>query len=305
MGQNFKKIFWRVGQEITPETFIQADNYICGQQNLIRRLIAGRYFGLLPQNDTGSTSLSVKASLNDRDVYIENLSCKGVTKTGYIVEFENNFLPSVRKKLLTVPGAYAKAYYIVLRVNPFEQVLIEPVEDLEAPLSHSVFEFDIRELEQIGEDELSILKITNSGGFLKIDDDYIPPGMSVDSYAKLIENYEMFKKLIADINSYVNLKKEQYRQLIYPLRMLCFELDEFPVSDTPASLIRLIKKFILSFTFFIPEIRKIDNSEMNSIYNHNDVSYIFKSLIMYLQEVQTIVSKDEKVVVEEDFTPKI
>ncbi|MDR0795085.1 MAG: hypothetical protein LBE79_03400, partial [Tannerella sp.] len=71
--QKINKIFWRIGQEITPETFIQADNYICSQHNLIRRLIANNNYGLLPQIEPDTPSLTVKINLNNRDIYVENL----------------------------------------------------------------------------------------------------------------------------------------------------------------------------------------------------------------------------------------
>ena len=308
MKQKYNKIFWQVGQEITPETFIQADRYICSQQNLIRRLIAHQHYGLFPQTASETPSLYIKASLDSKDIYIEELVCEGITSSGYLIEFDKNIISSVKNKRLSIPGSNQKAYYIVLRVNPFEEVLIEPVENEETPLSQPVYELDIRELEQIREDELSILKIAMDGVSPKIDSDYIPPCMSVNSCSMLLENYKQIKQVLTEIQSHINLKKALYSDSVYPVSFLLFELIEFPLADPPVSLIRLIQKIIRTLNFFIPEIRNISEPDLLTGYNHNDITGIFRSCIIYLQEVQVVVSKEEKkviVVEEEDFTPKI
>jgi len=301
------KIFWRIGQEITPETFIQADNYICSQQSLIRRLISHKYYGLLPCIDANSSSLSIKVSLNNRDIYVEELMCYGITSAGYLIEFDNYMLASVKKKNLLIQNVNSNAFFLVLRIKPFEQSLIEPVENEETPFSHPEYELDIKESGQIEEDELSIMKFDTTDGFPKIDNDYIPPCMSIDSFVKLSDNFMIFKRVINEIWTQVDLKKDQFQKLFYPFRLLLFELDEFDLSEPPVSLIRLIKKIILTLSFFIPEIRQINEQDLNTEYDHNDISHYFKSLIKYLNEILFIVSKVEevKVVEEEDFTPKI
>ena len=306
MEREFKKIFWKIGQEITPETFIHADNYICSQQNLIRSLITYRYYGLLPQIDTGSKSLTVKASINNKEINIENLECKGVTSNGSLIEFENIMLLTMQKKRLSIPYTKAYSLYIVLKVNPFEQVLIEPVEDEEKPQAYATYELDIKELERIEDDELAILKIGNVDSSPGIVDDYVPPCMSVDSYDKLTDYYSTFKKLFEEIQSKINLKRALYHEAIYPLQLLQLDLNEFPLSEPPIALIRLMKKIIRTYTFFIPDIRHVEAVDFSTAYNHNDITEIFKSLLKYLHEVRMIVSKEEKIVVEEeDFTPKI
>ena len=295
------KIFWRAGQEITPETFIQADDYICRQQNLIRRLIARQYYGLLPRNDGGS-SLSIIASLNNREVHVEELICTGITGAGYLIEIDNDVLASVRNKRLLVPESSSKDYYVVLRIHPFKQTLIEPVEDEATPLSHPLYEFDVKSLDNIEDGELSILKIDNGNQPPKLDADYIPPCMSINSCRKLPEIYGQIKQITSEIQARVNLKKEQFRELIYPLRMLYFELDEFPLSEPPVSLIYLIKKIIKTLIFFIPDIRHVKEPDLSAEYNHNDMADIFKSLVKYLHEIQLILSTEEEV---EDLTPQI
>jgi len=306
MEQSFNKIFWQVGQEITPETFIQADRYICSQQNLIRRLIARQHYGLFPQTASEIPSLYIKANLDSKDVYIEELVCEGITSSGYLINYDKKIMSSVKNKRLSIPESNQKAYYIVLRVNPFEEVLIEPVENEETPLSQPFYELDIRELEQIREDELSILKISMDGLSPQIDSDYIPPCMSVNSCSMLLENYTQIKQILTEIQLHINLKKALYSDSIYPVSFLLFELNEFPLADPPVSLIRLIQKIIRTLNFFIPEIRNIGEPDLLTGYKHNDITGIFKSCIIYLREVQVVVGKEEKkVIVEEDFTPKI
>ena len=306
MEREYKKIFWKIGQEITPETFIHADNYICSQQNLIRSMITYRYYGLLPQLDGGAKSLIVKASMSNKDINVEKLDCYGVTGNGSLIEFENIMLLALQNKRLSIPYTKAKVLYIVLRVNPFEQVLIEPVEDEEKPQGYATYELDIKELDRIEGNELAILKIDNIDSSPEIVDDYIPPCMSIDSSDKLTDCYGKFKKLFEEIQSQINLKKAFYHEAIYPLQLLQFDFDEFPLSEPPIALIRLIKKIIRTYTFFIPDIRQVEAVDFSAPYNHNDVMDVLRPLLKYLHEVRTIVSKEEKpVIIEEDFTPKI
>jgi hypothetical protein len=331
--QKRNKIFWSTGLEITPDTFIHADNYICSQHNLIRRLIADKCHGLLPtfhgemetrrgepmcspnnepmyspngtsmyspDGDTGTRSFTIKAIVNNRDISIEQLVCSGTTGAGYMIEIENRILASLPQKHLSIPDSAAKALYIVLRINPFEQILIEPVVNEEAPAAHSFYELHIRELDRIGEDELAILKIDNGSHSPVIDQAYIPPCMSVDACAKFLETYGLVKKLMTEIRSHTKHKGELQGAASYPLRMLYDEFDELSTATPPGALIRLIKKIMAAWRFFIPELRHVDSPDLLRIYNHNDVSITFKALLSYLQNAARILSQGE-----EDFTPQI
>ena len=303
MDQMVNKIFWRTGQEITPDTFIQADNYICSQHNLIRRLIAGKYYGLLPQTVADAPSLSVKANLNNGNLYIEQLDCHGTTEAGYLALFKQNLLASLPKQQLSIHDSNTPAFYVVLRINPYEQVLIEPIDNAEAPEAHSAYELDIRTLNEIAANELAILKINNSNHSLAIDIDYIPPCIAVNSCAGLREIFDSVKQLFTEIRLIIGAKKDQFGKLMYPLTLLHHELDEFLLSDSPIALVKLIKKFMITYQFFIPDIRKIRLPDSFSEYCHNDVAVTFKSLLSYLNEVKLIVGNVE--LEEEDFTPKI
>ena len=303
MYQMVNKIFWRVGQEITPDTFVQADNYICSQHNLIRRLISGKYYGLLPQTDADAPSLSVKANLNNRDLHIEQLACNGTTEAGYLALFEHSWLSSLPKRRLSIPDSNANAFYIVLRINPYEQVLIEPVDNEEAPKAHSVYELDIRKLDEIAANELVILKIDNSNHSQAIDINYIPPCMSVNSCSVLLEVFNLVKQLLTEIRTIIESKKDQFGKLMYPLTLLHHELNEFSLTDSPIAFVRLIKKIIITYQFFIPDIQKIMLPDSFSKYCHNDAAVTFKSLLSYLNEVKLMVGKVEEV--EEDFMPQI
>ena len=300
MERKKNKIFWRIGQEITPETFKQADNYICSQHNLIRRLIASNQYGLLPQSETNSSPFTVKTTLNNREISIEQLVCSGTTAAGYLVEMESAMLASLPRKYLSIPDSAAKALYIVLQINPFEQTLIEPVSNEEAPTAHAAYKLQIRELDRIDEDELAILKIDSSNYAPQIDPNYIPPCMSVNACSKLLDTFSRLKQLLTEIMSHIRHKGLLVGTTIYPLTMLYDELEDFPLSGQPIALIRLIKKCIRTYQCFIPDIRRIDTPDLLSAYNHNDVSITFQSLLSYLQNVSKIVGQGE-----EDFTPRI
>ena len=296
MKQKAHKIFWQIGQEITPDTFIHADNYICSQHNLIRRLIAHDNYGLLPPTKTDLPLLAIQTNLNNRDLSFERLVCYGTTKAGYLIESESG----LAKKHLSIPDSETKTLYIVLQINPFEQVLIEPVTNEEAPAAHAAYELNIRELDQVGEDELAILKIDNSSYTPVIDPNYIPPCMSINACPKLLETHEKLKQLLTEIMSHIKNKGYLSGAIGYPLRMLYDEFDDFSLLNMPIELIRLMKKIARTYQFFIPDVKTINIPDWVRIYNHNDISITFKSLLSYLQSVSKTVSEGE-----EDFTPQI
>jgi len=298
MEQKYNKICWRIGQEITPDTFIHADNYICSQHNLIRRLIAGKYHGLLP---LGEADFIAKATLNNRDFHLEQLSCYGTTEAGYLVSFNNSLLASLPKNRLSIPDSEADVFYVVLHINPFEQVLIEPVNNEETPEAHLVYELTIKELNQIETDELAIIKINNSSHTPMIDNDYIPPCMSVNACTQIHNVFNSAKTLFAEIRSIIVNKDYQFEKLMYPLTLLHHELDEFSEYESPIALVKFIKKIMITCQFFIPDIQKVVRPALLGEYCHNDVAIIFKSLLSCLHEIKMIVGKVE----EEDFTPQI
>jgi len=303
MDQTINKVFWKIGQEITPQTFIQADNYICNQYNLIRRLIADKSYGMLPQTETDTPSLSVKANLNNGNLYIEQLDCHGTTEAGYLALFKQNLLASLPKQQLSIHDSNAPAFYVVLRINPYEQVLIEPIDNAEAPEAHSAYELDIRALNEIAANELAILKINNNNHSPAIDLDYIPPCMSVNSCAGLREIFDSVKQLFIEIQAIMEAKIDQFEKILFPLALLQHDLEVFPLSNPPIALVRLIKKIMTTYQFFVPDIRKIRLPDVLGEYSQNDVAITFKSLLSYLNDVKLIVGNVE--FEEEDFTPKI
>ena len=300
MKQKKHKIFWRTGQEITPETFKQADNYMIGQHNLIRRLIADGNYGLLPQTETDASPFNVKTTLNNRELSIEQIVCSGTTAAGYLVEMESPMLNSCPQRYLSIPDTATKALYVVLRINPFEQVLFEPVKDEEAPAAHAVYELHIRELDRIGEDELTLLKVDIGNNMPVINPNYIPPCMSINACSRLLETFNELKQLLNEIMSHIEQKGLLVGTTLYPLTMLYDELDDFPLSTPPIVLIRLIKKIIQTCRTFISDLRTLELPDLLRGYNHNDMSITFKSLLSYLQKVAKIVGEGE-----EDFTPRI
>jgi len=305
MKREYNKIFWRAGQEITPETFIQADNYICYQQNLIRKIMSRGFYGLLPIDDNEKQEFSVKAELDDLKIRIEQLCCRGITKDGFLIEIDDKLRPLPVKNSLSMPDCSSGKYYVVVRINPYKQVLIESVENEETPFSQPAYELDIKKLNQLIENELPILKIDFDCNFPQIDRNYIPPCTSILSHKKIFEYYLAYKQILNEILSLIRIKKEQYGQLIFPVSMHILDIEHFSLSESPNSLIQLIRKILKIFGFFIPNLQPGIEKYIIMPYNHNDTEGLFKSFYTCLDEILSLVGKEEEKVIEEDFTPKI
>ena len=299
MKSEYHKIFWRAGQEITPETFIQADRYICAQQNLIRKFLNRQYYGLLPASEEG---FSVNASLQGAAVRIEQLCCHAITKEGYLIAFDNELLPAVQQDRLSLAACPQGIYYVVLRVFPFEHTLLEPVENEETPCALSVFEFDLKPLTHIAGNELPILKMDCSRQQPAIDRNFIPPCMSVSAHQQLMENYLNMRQLAATIKTMLIRKKEQYAELVYPFSMLLFDLEQFSVYDPPYYLILLLKKFLKTTGYFIHQLQRELEGVINIQYQHNDISGLLQAIDKCFRDMQQFLGET---VVEEDFTPQI
>ena len=306
MKDEYKKIFWKTGLEITPDTFEQADSYWVAQQNLIRKLLNLQYYGLLPVNDTDVPSITVNAMLNGPDISIEQLYCNGVTRDGHLIQFGNDQQHALKNQRLLISGHSSGCCYVVLRIKPFEHTLVEPVENLETPLALPVYELDVKELTQIAGNELPVLKIDSSQYGSKIDLTYIPPCMSVRSYDKLLEQYRSLKQVVAEIISVLNGKKSQYQQVLYPVTLLLFDLEQFSLHNPPYYLVQLLKKTVKTIDFFVKHSEWNLTDVINMPYLHDDISIILKSLAKCFQDIQLFIGKatvvKEK---EEDFTPRI
>ena len=301
MKYRYNKIFWRAGQEITPETFIQADNYICAQQNLIRKLINLQYYGLLPIDDTNAPSFTVNATLNGAELSIEQLCCNGVTKEGYLIDFNTNQLPSAKKNRLIVPGNASRFSYVVLRIHPFEHTLVEPVVNEETPFALPVYELDIKELTNIEGNELPVLKIDSSQGHPAIDRNYIPPCMSIRSHQQLLDHYWHLKQSLNGILTALNGKKEQYAQLIYPVSFLLFDLEQLSLNAPPFHLIQLLKKTVKTIGFFTKNAQWTQAQVINAPYTHDDITPTLQALAKCFQEIHHFIGKGVK----EEFMPRI
>ena len=305
MKDEYKKIFWDTGLEITPDTFIQADHYLCAQHNLIRKLVNLHYYGLLPADDTDAPSLTVNATLNGPEIAIEQLYCNGVTKDGHLIQFTNDQLRALKKQRLTITG-HTSGCYVVLRVNSFKHTLVEPVENPETPFALPVYELDVKALANIAGNELPVLKIDNSQYGLIINWNYIPPCMAVRSYEKLMEQYRSLKQVATEIVSVMNGKKSQYQQVLYPVTLLLFDLEQFSLNTPPYYLVQLLKKTVMTIDFFVKSNEWRLTDVLNMPYLHDDISIILKSLLKSFQDIKLFIGKatviKEK---EEDFTPRI
>ena len=302
MKSEYHKIFWRAGQEITPETFIQADRYICAQQNLIRKFLNRQYYGLLPVNEAGATSFSVNASLQGAAVRIEQLCCHAITKEGYLIAFDNELLHGVQQDRLSLAACPQGIYYVVLRVFPFEHKLLEPVENEETPYALPVFEFDLKPLTHIAGNELPILKIDCSRQQPAIDRNFIPPCMSVSAHQQLMETYLNMRQSAAMVKTMLIKKKEQYAELFYPVSMMLFDLEQFSVYDPPYNLILQLKKFLKTIGYFIQQLQRELDQVVNSLYRHDDISGLLQAIDKCFRDIQQFLGET---VVEEDFTPQI
>jgi hypothetical protein len=216
--------------------------------------------------------------------------------------FDDELLPAVPQDKLSLAACPQGIYYVVLRVFPFEHTLLEPVENEDTPYALPVFEFDLKPLTHIAGNELPVLKIDCTQQQPAIDRNYIPPCMSVNASKQLMENFLNMRQSVAAIRTMLVRKNEQYAELVYPVTMLLFDLEQFSVYDPPFYMVQLFKKILKTVGYFIKQLQRELEETVNTLYRHDDTAGLLQAIDKCFRDIQQFLGET---VVEEDFTPKI
>jgi hypothetical protein len=195
---------WMDGMKINKDHFIaQDDAWKDALQDAACLNLSPMRYGVLPPSTAGEETFNVKISLdNQNTLRAMVLSCHAVTSGGVRIALpalsqsgqgETDGLPATSFQF-TASSAEA-AYWIVLTANPFERVPAGSPDTSENPPrypsalpSYKVLVISDSQYKQFADNPyaLTIGKVSVNGNDIRIEDDYIPPCLSLSAHPDLL-----------------------------------------------------------------------------------------------------------------------
>ena len=285
---NYNKINWKKGLDITPEIFIESDNYHIEERCFLGRFFASRLWGILPK---GKFNINFSINSDENILNIDCLECSAITHDGYIINVGGGI--TINKEISLIDAVNAE-YYVVLTVDPYS-IKIE-----NSTKTKVIAEYDIvlKNTFDAIEKGIPILKLQkNSFQEWAVDDIYIPPSIAINSVDKLRNQYIEIKNKANDI---IEILPEDYSNYMQAMLFL-LELDNYNLEESPQELALLMKKFSWILKQFLKTEKKI--SDMPSVeaftkdfYNHIEIGNSLKSGLMCLLEIEENLNKKIEII---------
>jgi hypothetical protein len=275
--KNHTRTNWKDGLDITPEVFIEADNYHIAQRSTVARLNTFRLYGVLPD-----TVFRKDCQITNDAVFINELCCTAITKGGYMIDFQND----IPGQELSLSEFKVGTYYVVLQVNPFQP--------------NAEYCFKIQKTPQNEGDAIPVLKIyrDTENDCWEIEKNYIPPHISLLTSCELIEQYEKINNEL----SIVIQKLPADDPILLQMKLLEVEFSNYSMQESPAELVLLLKKIMTLLKLLLDKMKKANEilstlieEFMQIPYTHDDVFPILQSGINCLITINQELEKPEEV----------
>jgi len=286
--EKHKRIYWKIGLDLTPEIFIEADNYHISQRSILTQSYAFRTYGILPD-----TNFKISYRLNHDSIFIDELYCMAITRNGHLIDVQND----VSFKGVSLSElSDDEPFYMVLNVDSFHPKS-SGKEELYAKASYSIETIDLKQNIVSG---IPILKVgyNRKKRCKEVDNNYVVPHISLSTSNVLIEKYHTIK----DVLSIINKKLPTNELTFYLMELLEVELNNYCLQEFPAELILLLKKICTILKSYLKRQNKEEFDEMkiflNEIYNHNEILDIILKGIDCLKIINQKI--DEKVEIIEE-----
>ena len=254
----YNRINWQTGMEVTPEVLIDSDNFQIEQQNIIGRLRAMPYYGLLPESD-----FNADIRMNGNHLSITNLVIQAITSQGEIIDINGQN----EEYKIDLSQYNDSTLYVALNYNDtaFPEkdtfcVTADPAEETSAVV---------------------IAKISDN----IVDTNYIPPCVSINSHSRLLENFEDIKQKIEYIMTQVE-GQDRYKSIFLHLLLLELELKNYSAFETPANLFLAVKKMASIFKFTVNDVPGNIERLSDEIYCHTEIYDMIYVLLDALCEME-------------------
>ena len=280
--ERHNRIHWVKGLDITPEIFIEADNYHVAERSLLGRFFASRLYGILSER---KFHIRKRIDTYTFTLFIDDLECLAITSDGYVINIQKD---TPFNKEVSLKEAIGKELYVVLKVNPYT---LTPVDEKELYVGPK-YNFVLKRMEETIENGIPVLKIyyDNDKQCWEIDNTYIPPSIALNSVDILKEQYYEIKD---KLNHIVEKLPEDDMTCMQTL-FLKWELDNYCLQESPQELTLLLKKICWMLKLYLKSAKRMEELPgikrfIEEQYNPNDIGKIlhlgFESLIEIDQKI--------------------
>ncbi len=268
-----KRIDWKQGMLITPDTFIESDNYHQLHHEINRKLIIQKSYGLLPDSN-----FVIESEITSSTLEIKKIYCEAIIKNGKLILID-------KKYSIPLPNIPSGEFYIAAKIAETSHF-----ETNEIPYLQTEYDFEIRPIKsgtELSDDNFfPIMKITNASGSWE-NMDYIPPCLTISSCRILIDLQEEIKKISNEIIVLITNKKyEPY--LLYNLTMLFLELNNYTKSETPFVMVLLLKKIFKTILICHPDLDNCVDIFIQKEYDHDDIKKRLDQAFQFLQKYKEV-----------------
>lgn len=236
---------WIDGMKINKTHFIDQDNAcIDALQQVASLSLSPVSYGILPPSVTGEDVFNVRISYdNQNSLRVSILSCKAITPGGVIIDLPSpsTVVSSDSGNILTATFPFSTANneatsWIFLFVHPFEKQAAGSPDLSENPPRFPIV-LPTYSIELVSESDyrqfahhpyaIPVGKVITNGNDVKVEDEYIPPCVSLHANADLVSLHGELDKYLADLEVYCSqivqkiYKKNQQNEISELVMFLC------------------------------------------------------------------------------------
>lgn len=221
------KIDWKRGMEVTPATFIEADNHHDSIRRLYRQLIAPMAYGLIPQSD-----FELKYAFKDSHLILEKVSCT-------ILDTEGHLLQLTKGTAVPLPKTAQGVCYLAVSFDGENHI-----EENGVPYVEDSCKYQIINL--LNPDSLSpfpILKLYAGPESWEVLD-FIPPCYTLSAHPELTDLSHQCKQCLQKL--WTLLGKKERGEAFFQLGCLLVEMTNAAHIDTVAAFVSRLKKIVFA-----------------------------------------------------------
>lgn len=209
---------WVDGMKISEAHFNHMQSFIADNiRDTMALGITNFNYGLLPPAPGEKSSLDIAFSADQAKLLrVKVLTCRAVTPGGARIEIRNddehkNFNLTQLENKFNVEDATEKNYDIVISVNPFNRIPVGQPDPEESPIRHpyssSDYKLEILPSSQInhnkpGAFQITLARFEVNGGEVQLNEQYIPPSLSVMSSKRLLDEYLKLGAILGETGSH-------------------------------------------------------------------------------------------------------
>lgn len=287
---------WVDGMKISQEHFNSQENFLIDMIRDSGSIGLNSFnYGLLPLPDNATDrSIFEIYNTSTHDVQLQIRKCSAVTMAGYRLELNdlNVSVRSLAKNLHNEDEKFEGEFYLMASVNPFDKEPFGEIDSEEIPPRHPhakpKYHLDLVDVgmlssNQSGGNYLVLGKVDFRGGIAQVDNDFIPPCTSVQSFPKLMDLYYSYVRSVSNLQQYAfriiqkNNHKDQNTALAENVKYLCrtmittlgdnyFELKNIAVARPPVFLVTIFSKLAIQL---YSATQMIVSSELEEMLNYN------------------------------------